>query len=142
MTRFFLLALMLSQSATAQNPSTALDGQTIPLWQGAAPGALGADEADVPSLTIFLPRTLAPNTPAVVIAPGGSYARLASNHEGRQVANFFNSLGFAAYVLRYRLGSRRGTVIPMAPSANATATPPPTATARRLKPFPLIAASP
>jgi acetyl esterase/lipase len=105
-TRFFLLALMLSQSATAQNPSTALDGQTIPLWQGAAPGALGADEADVPSLTIFLPRTLAPNTPAVVIAPGGSYARLASNHEGRQVANFFNSLGFAAYVLRYRLGPR------------------------------------
>jgi acetyl esterase/lipase len=103
---FFLLALTLSQPPAAQTAASALDGQTIPLWQGPAPGALGADEADTPALTIFLPRTLPPNTPAVVIAPGGSYARLASNHEGRQVANYFNSLGFAAYVLRYRLGPR------------------------------------
>jgi acetyl esterase/lipase len=32
--------------------------------------------------------------------------RLASNHEGRQVASFLNSLGIAAFVLRYRLGPR------------------------------------
>src|SRR6185369_2462939 len=44
--------------------------------------------------------------PAVVVCPGGAYARLASNHEGRQVAAYFNSLGMAAFVLRYRLGPR------------------------------------
>jgi acetyl esterase/lipase len=38
------------------------------------------------------------------VCPGGAYRGLASNHEGRQVANFFNSLGIAAFVLRYRLG--------------------------------------
>jgi acetyl esterase/lipase len=36
-------------------------------------------------------------------APPGA---LASNHEGRQVASFLNSLGMAAFVLRYRLGPR------------------------------------
>src|SRR5207344_768761 len=51
-------------------------------------------------------RTMAQGTPAVVICPGGSYARLASNHEGRQVASFLNSMGIAAFVLRYRLGPR------------------------------------
>src|SRR4029453_16201965 len=37
---------------------------------------------------------------------GGSYTALASNHEGRQVASYLNSLGIAAFVLRYRLGPR------------------------------------
>src|SRR5207248_3216559 len=31
---------------------------------------------------------------------------LAANHEGRQVASYLNSLGMAAFVLRYRLGPR------------------------------------
>jgi acetyl esterase/lipase len=82
------------------------DGQVIPLWTGAAPGALGTDEADIPALTVFLPRTVAAGTPAVIVCPGGGYVRLASNHEGRQVASFLNSLGLAAFVLRSRLGPR------------------------------------
>src|SRR5213075_1814549 len=71
-----------------------------------APGALGSDDGDVPALTAYLPRTMAASTPAVIICPGGGYRNLASNHEGRQVANYFNSLGMAAFVLRYRLGPR------------------------------------
>jgi acetyl esterase/lipase len=43
---------------------------------------------------------------AVVIAPGGGYGMLASNHEGRQFANFFNGMGVTAFVLKYRLGPR------------------------------------
>jgi acetyl esterase/lipase len=42
----------------------------------------------------------------VVVCPGGGYQNLASNHEGRQVANYLNSLGVAAFVLKYRLGPR------------------------------------
>ena len=76
------------------------------MWTGAAPGALGTDETDVPAVTVYLPRTVGANTPAVVICPGGSYRALASNHEGRQVASYLNSLGVAAFVLRYRLGPR------------------------------------
>ena len=82
------------------------DAQVIPLWTGAAPGALGTDDTDIPVITVYLPRTVAANTPALVVCPGGGYRALASNHEGRQVASYLNSLGVAAFVLRYRLGPR------------------------------------
>ncbi len=89
-----------------QPPLPIQDGQVIPLWTGSAPGALGSAETDIPTLTVFLPRTMAANTPAVIVCPGGGYVSLAANHEGRQVASYLNSLGIAAFVLRYRLGPR------------------------------------
>ena len=103
-----VLGVLLTRQAAAQPlpPLPIQDAQVIPLWTGAAPGALGSDDTDVPAITVYLPRTVAPNTPAVVICPGGSYRALASNHEGRQVASYLNSLGVAAFVLRYRLGPR------------------------------------
>ena len=60
--RLFLLALSFVQ--VAQPPVPIRDGQTIPLWTGAAPGALGSEDTDIPAITVFLPRTLAPDTPA------------------------------------------------------------------------------
>jgi acetyl esterase/lipase len=91
---------------TPQAPLPIKDGQVIPLWSGAAPGALGAEDGDVPTMTVYLPRTMTAATAAMVVCPGGGYQNLASNHEGRQVANFLNSLGMAAFVLKYRLGPR------------------------------------
>jgi acetyl esterase/lipase len=98
----------LALPATAQQtPALPIqDGQVIPLWAGPAPGALGTDEADIPAITVYLPRTVSRGTPAVIVCPGGGYVRLAANHEGRQVASFLNSLGVAAFVLRSRLGPR------------------------------------
>jgi acetyl esterase/lipase len=106
--RLRLIALIAAATsvAAAQQPLPIQDGQIIPLWGGPAPGALGTDSSDIPAVTVFLPRTVAPNTPAIIVCPGGSYQRLASNHEGRQVANFLNSMGIAAFVLRYRLGPK------------------------------------
>ena len=101
-----LLLLVAATSAAAQQSLPLTDGQVMPLWSGRAPGALGSDESDVPALTVYLPRTMTASTPAVVICPGGGYRNLASNHEGRQVAGYFNSMGVAAFVLRYRLGPR------------------------------------
>lgn len=110
MLRLRRLALAFSAApivtAAAQRPLPIQDGQTIPLWSGTAPGALGTDTTDIPAVMVFLPRNVAPNTPAIIVCPGGSYQRLASNHEGRQVANYLNSMGIAAFVLRYRLGPR------------------------------------
>jgi acetyl esterase/lipase len=91
----------------AQQPALPIqDGQSIPVWQGPAPGALGTQDSDIPAITVFLPRTMATNTLAVIVCPGGGYVNLASNHEGRQVASYLNSLGIAAFVLRSRLGPR------------------------------------
>jgi acetyl esterase/lipase len=88
----------------------AQDTQTIPLWSGQAPGAQGTEDRDIPTITVYLPRNLPrpgqPGLTAVIVCPGGSYVNLAMNHEGRQVANYLNSLGIAAFVLKYRLGPR------------------------------------
>ena len=94
--------------AAAQQPAPLpiQDAQVVPLWTGAAPGALGTDESDIPAITVFLPRTMTKGTPAVIVCPGGGYVRFAANHEGRQVASYLNSLGLAAFVLRSRLGPR------------------------------------
>ncbi len=43
---------------------------------------------------------------AVIVLPGGSYQHLATNHEGRQIANWLNALGITSFVLKYRLGPR------------------------------------
>ena len=101
-----MLALVAAVTAQAQQQPTLIDGQVVSLWTGAAPGALGSEESDIPTMTVYLPRTMSAATPAVIICPGGAYRALASNHEGRQVASYLNSLGMAAFVSRYRLGPR------------------------------------
>lgn len=103
--RALVLAVFAAAAVHAQQSPLA-DGQIIPLWSGRAPGALGSDETDIPTLTVYLPRTMSAATPAMIVCPGGGYVRLASNHEGRQIAGYLNSLGMAAFVLRYRLGPR------------------------------------
>jgi acetyl esterase/lipase len=98
--------LLVGRVGHAQQPAPPLmqEPQTLLLWPGGAPGALGQDDRDKPALTVYMPpNTTGPMT-AVIIAPGGSYARLSMNNEGRAPANYLNSLGVAAFVLRYRLG--------------------------------------
>jgi acetyl esterase/lipase len=80
------------------------DTQTLLLWEDKAPGALGDEDRDKPAITVYLPRNSAQTMSAVIVCPGGGYGGLAMNHEGRQVANWLNSLGMAAFVLKYRLG--------------------------------------
>ena len=79
--------------------------QEIPLWDAGAPGALGTAEADTPTLTIYRASRGSTGT-GVVVAPGGGYGALAMDHEGRQVAAYFNAMGVAAFILKYRLGPK------------------------------------
>jgi acetyl esterase/lipase len=79
--------------------------EPFPLWPQGAPGALGKEAADVPTLTPYLAPKERATGAAVVICPGGGYGRLA-DHEGRPVAEWLNSVGVTAFVLKYRLGPR------------------------------------
>ena len=111
MKRFLLLQILVAATAVAQqgrgpNPAMIQDTQTMPLWTGQAPGALGTEDKDIPTLTAYMPRSLGQPVTAVIVCPGGGYGALAANHEGRQVANYLNSLGIAAFVLKYRLGPK------------------------------------
>lgn len=59
----------------------------------------------VPTLTAFFPAVTKPNQTAVVILPGGGYSHLAIDKEGTKIAEWFNTLGIPAFVLKYRLPS-------------------------------------
>jgi acetyl esterase/lipase len=97
-----------SEAAGSKSPQLNLvaEPQTISLWENGAPGALGTADADKPTLTIYLALHPAASHTAVIIFPGGGYGMLASNHEGRQVANWFNAMNVTAFVVKYRLGPR------------------------------------
>jgi acetyl esterase/lipase len=84
-----------------------MHAQTInsfPLWPEGAPGALGKDDKDIPTLTPYLLEATKATGAAMVICPGGGYGALAP-HEGADYARFFNEQGIAGFVLKYRLGS-------------------------------------
>jgi acetyl esterase/lipase len=103
--RLIILLLLLSTMMSfGQNRDTA-EPQTIPLWEQSAPGAVGQADEDKPTITLFRANGTGVRT-AVIVAPGGAYAHLAMNHEGRQVANWLNALGVTAFVLKYRLGPK------------------------------------
>ena len=117
-----VLSLVVAGAWAQQEPSPAATGtpaqsraaelrlyaepQPFPLWKNGAPGAQGKGAEDTPTLTIYLPSRPTKSDTGVIVAPGGSYRVLAMNHEGRQVANWLNSLGMTAFVLKYRLGPK------------------------------------
>ena len=75
----------------------------LPLWPDGAPGALGKEDKDIPTLTAYLPAPDIATSAAIVVCPGGGYGGLAG-HEGADYALFLNQHGIAAFVLKYRLG--------------------------------------
>jgi acetyl esterase/lipase len=107
----FLITMAVPQTPSTSTPQRAAtsavntDPVEIPLWENGAPGALGTEDADKPTLTIYRAARVATGT-GVIVAPGGGYQNLAMDHEGRQVASWFNAMGVAAFVLKYRLGPR------------------------------------
>jgi|HubBroStandDraft_6_1064221.scaffolds.fasta_scaffold00383_11 acetyl esterase/lipase len=95
-----------AQAQKSPSLSMGSEPQKILLWVHGAPGALGNEEIDQPSLLYFPPWGENESGTCVIVAPGGSYGGLATNHEGRQAASYFNAMGIAAFVLTYRLGPR------------------------------------
>ena len=83
---------------------TIAQGKEMPLWPNGAPGALGKNPRDIPTLTPFLAPTENNSGSAIVVCPGGGYGGLAS-HEGPTYAQFLQKNGINAFVLKYRLGS-------------------------------------
>jgi acetyl esterase/lipase len=104
--------LLLAAAVSAGSPSGAGEAPT-PLWPGEAPGQRGSDEADRPTLSAHLPPRGRGVGAAVIVCPGGGYARLALDHEGAQIARWLNERGIAAFVLRYRLGPKYRHPVPL-----------------------------
>lgn len=87
----------------------------ISLWKNGAPGFENrrnepeqakdywVKNIHNPSLTVFLPSKEKATGAAVIICPGGGHRELVYNAEGIEPAAFLNSIGVAAFVLKYRL---------------------------------------
>jgi acetyl esterase/lipase len=96
------LALMAAVLATSGLLAKGEDPKPYLLWPKGAPGALGEKPNDKPTLTAWLPAAEKAVGAAVVVLPGGGYGGLATDHEGKQIAQYLNSLGVAAFVCEYR----------------------------------------
>lgn len=85
----------------------------IPLWPNGTPNSneLKGDEQELeknrisnvtsPTLTVYLPQKS--NGMTIVMCPGGGYLRLAMDHEGHDMASWFNNQGITYAVLKYRM---------------------------------------
>lgn len=106
-TIFFSILLSVATMLSAQNTFE------LPLWPAGAPnsnGLTGTEEdleggrvANVikPSITVY--KADKPNGMAIIMCPGGGYARLAMNHEGHDMAPWLNAQGITYIVLKYRM---------------------------------------
>ena len=107
------LALMISISATAQYES--LYKKKVPNFIEAANeeaeavtgGILRISKVSVPGYAFFSAGEDGKEKPCVIICPGGGYGILAAQHEGTDVAKFFNGIGVHAVVLKYRIPSAK-----------------------------------
>lgn len=104
-------------SAQIPSPSTVVvDGSfgihTLTLWGGASTQQ-GGNNSETSTLTVFVPQPGHGSGTAIVIAPGGAYIHLATNLEGRQVADWFASRGVTAFVLKYRIGAENPYPAPL-----------------------------
>jgi acetyl esterase/lipase len=103
-----ILSFLATGAILSAFTASALAGEPeeIPLWPAGAPGAVGKEAGDIPTLTIFRPAPEKATGAAVVICPGGGYGFLAVDHEGKEVAAWLNSLGITGVMLKYRLAPR------------------------------------
>lgn len=87
----------------------------IPIWEGVEmPNSKGIPVKDsianerihqvgIPGVYIFTPSKEENKNCAILIIPGGGYARLTYNLSGFQLAKWANTLGMTAFVLNHRL---------------------------------------
>jgi acetyl esterase/lipase len=113
-----LILSTISIAFSAENPPQ------IPIWPNGLPAGAKPVDAKLakeltakqtvdriyyvasPSITVYQAPTAKANGCAVVICPGGGYNVLAWPKEGLEVAEWFNSIGVTAVVLKYRVPRR------------------------------------
>jgi len=96
----------------------------IELWPDKVPGAIKAksdiviapshndnviriSEVTDPKLEVFIPEKMNDKHSAVIVCPGGGYNKLAYDKEGTEIAQWLNKLGYAAFVLQYRIPNKK-----------------------------------
>lgn len=107
--------VLFAQTSTSQN-------KEIALWKN-IPGAIENEtykeefrlddngnpnairKVTEPTLKVFLANNNNSKNTAVIVCPGGGYTVLSHDKEGDKIAEWLNSIGVSAFVLKYRLPS-------------------------------------
>jgi acetyl esterase/lipase len=115
---FGLMAWAHTVSAQSSVSITPGEPKEFPVWSGAAPGSEHWTQQETvsdfgplkvtrnvtsPTITAYLPSVTSATGTAVIVCPGGGFHFLSMEHEGHAVAHYLNSIGVAAFVLKYRL---------------------------------------
>ena len=100
--RIAAIFILVGSSAWWIQSTTAATPQIIKLWPDKPPGIDSDDPADNPTLTVYLPEVKSVAGPAIVVCPGGGYARLAMDYEAHAICRWLNSIGVAGMILDYR----------------------------------------
>lgn len=110
MKRILTLALLLLATSYAVAQPKPIE---IDLWPNGAPkenGLTGPEQplengrvANISRATLYIYPAPTKNAPAIISCPGGGYRRLAMNHEGHDMATWFNKQGITYAVLKYRM---------------------------------------
>jgi acetyl esterase/lipase len=111
--KYFLTIIFMTASTVL------LAQKEFSIYEGPVPNALPCNKEEVvsknatgkivianvtsPTVMVFNPVKQDANNTAIIVCPGGGYARLASGHEGNEVAEAFNKIGVTVFVLKYRL---------------------------------------
>ena len=80
-------------------------GDTQPFREGEVPRVTRVTNVTRPTFTVHQPEK--PNGAAVLILPGGAYARVVTDKEGTEIAKWLNEIGVTAFVLTYRTNNNR-----------------------------------
>jgi len=112
---FCILNFLFLTGAVCAGEQRDAEARSIVLWPEGVP-SLRSDAAPdkdsvahseaihTPSMVFYPAAKNATRTgAAVIVCPGGGYARLSMDNEGRKVAEWLNSIGVSAFVLKYRL---------------------------------------
>lgn len=130
----WLVLVLLAATATAR----AADPPEVPLWPEGVPeprvpadppekvergndGIQRRTNVSIPRLLVhgLPPRPDGSPRPAVIVAPGGGYSILADEHEGSEIANWFNDRGIVSFTLLYRVPTGRAPDADVGPVMDA-----------------------
>ena len=117
--KYFLIFFFSIQLIFAQD-------QAIDIWKGSVPNHIKSSEKESverlgiikirnvqrPILSVFLPAKNFATGKGVLVLPGGGYGLLAYDWEGTDIAKWLNSMGIAAFVLKYRLPNLKSQKTP------------------------------
>jgi len=115
-----IITLLILSSTVCQSQQKEL----LHLWPGQVPGEIKEkikpvidttrkdgvtrySEVTDPALEIWLADNKANTGAAVIVCPGGGYARLAYDKEGTEIAGWLNRNGISAFVLSYRVPNKK-----------------------------------